>query len=527
LKKTVKIMVLVLVFLFSFSTLIAGCSSAGSTSASTTAPAAATTTETATATAATATDAPAATTEALQPYEIIFAFPGDQYKDMPAVQEAMSKITQAKINATVKLMPISWSAWAQQTTLMIAGNEKIDVIFSSNYFNYDSVVAKGELLPIEDLLETYGQDIKKVVDSEILNCSSIGGHLYAVPSTRDFAADFGVVMRKDLVDKYKIDVTSLKTYSDLTAVFQTIKQNESGVMPTVKGGDITTFVQQIMNTQFDRLDNWFGVLPMNSGDLKVVNMFETKEYSDAVDLVRSWFTAGYISKDAATSKEQGTDVIKAGKAFSILVPMKPGYELQVSTQCATTMVAARFTKPITNTSNVANVMESIAKTTGDAKRSMMFLNLMYSDKDLINLFDNGIESVDYVKTSDDPNVIDFPSGITAANTGYTSCNWMVGNNYLSYVWKGDDPQLWTKMAEFNQSSVRSKALGFSFNVEPVKTEIAAVTNVQNQYQLGLETGTLDPKVTLPEYISKLKAAGIDKIITEKQSQLDTWAKSAK
>ncbi|HEX2946177.1 MAG TPA: ABC transporter substrate-binding protein [Clostridia bacterium] len=512
-KKTTKKLGLALAFLFALSTLIVGCGSQGSTSA----PA---TTQTA-APATNASVASASTAQTLKPYEIIFAYPGDETKDMKAVQDAMSKITQEKISATIKLMPISWSAWAQQTTLMIAGGEKIDAIFTSNYFNYDSVVAKGELLPIEDLLKKYGQDITKTVEPDLLNCSGIGGHLYAVPSMRDFAADFGVALRKDIVDKYGIDTSKIKTYADLTDVFKLVKEKEPGMMPLVKGDDTTTFVEQTISGTFDRLDNWFGVLPMASGDMKVVDMYETKEYSDALNLVRGWFTAGYISKDVATSKEQGVDIVKSGKGFAMLVPMKPGAELRWSNPCATEMLCLRFTPPITNTSNIANVMTSISKTTGDADRTMMFLNLMYSDKDLVNLYDNGVENLDYVKTSD--TAIDYPTGLSAANTGYPSNNWMVGNNFLSYIWKGDDPNLWTKMSDFNKSSVRSKALGFSFNVDPVKTEVAAVANVQSQYKMGLETGTLDPAKVLPEFVSKLKAAGLEKIITEKQTQLDAWA----
>jgi putative aldouronate transport system substrate-binding protein len=45
--------------------------------------------------------------------------------------------------------------------------------------------------------------------------------------------------------------------------------------------------------------------------------------------------------------------------------------------------------------------------------------------------------------------------------------------------------------------------------------------------MGLDTGTMDPKVALPQFISKLKASGMDKIIAEKQAQLDKWAKNSK
>ncbi len=56
----------------------------------------------------------------------------------------------------------------------------------------------------------------------------------------------------------------------------------------------------------------------------------------------------------------------------------------------------------------------------------------------------------------------------------------------------------------------------------MKTEIAAATNVLNQFKLGLESGTLDPAKSLPEFNEKLKAAVLDKIIAEKQKHNGEW-----
>ena len=47
-------------------------------------------------------------------------------------------------------------------------------------------------------------------------------------------------------------------------------------------------------------------------------------------------------------------------------------------------------------------------------------------------------------------------------------------------------------------------------------------NVCNKYQAGLETGTLDPETYLPEFIQALKDAGLEKVIAEKQAQLDAF-----
>ena len=53
-------------------------------------------------------------------------------------------------------------------------------------------------------------------------------------------------------------------------------------------------------------------------------------------------------------------------------------------------------------------------------------------------------------------------------------------------------------------------------------EITQLDNVCSKYQAGLETGTLDPEQYLPEFVSALKDAGLDKVIAEKQAQLDAF-----
>ncbi|HPW42148.1 MAG TPA: DUF3502 domain-containing protein, partial [Bacillota bacterium] len=58
---------------------------------------------------------------------------------------------------------------------------------------------------------------------------------------------------------------------------------------------------------------------------------------------------------------------------------------------------------------------------------------------------------------------------------------------------------------------------------PVKNEIAAVNNLWDKYVPALETGSIDPEVNVPKFLEELKAAGIDKVIAEKQEQLNEWA----
>ncbi|OPA78658.1 ABC transporter substrate-binding protein [Paenibacillus selenitireducens] len=464
----------------------------------------------------------------LEPVELTMVFPvNTEQKDLKAVEEEINKITQKKINATVKLVQITKGAWAQQTTLMLSGNEKMDLIVSGRG-TYEQQVAKGNYLALDDYIAKYGQGAQKALDDldpAYLKASRIDGKTYGITSIRDLASDFGISMRKDLVDKYKIDTNAIRSVDDLDTVFKVIKENEPDVTPVIK------FSNSILGSPFsagmmDPLGDGFGVLQAHNDGMKVVNWIETPEYAKLLDTTRRWYLAGYVAKDAATSTEIWQNLMKAGKAFSTFHHMSPFSEAANSLTVGQDLIEVRLLPAASGTTSVITYMWSIPRNAQNPERSMMLLDLMYTDKDFINLLDWGIEGQHYVKKSD--NVIDFPEGVNASNSGYYPYeNWLFGNMFLSYVFNGEDPDRNQKLEEFIKNSKKSKAMGFIYNPESVKTEIAALTNVVNQYALALETGTVDPAKVLPEYIKQMKAAGIDKVIAEKQKQLDAWAAANK
>ena len=82
--------------------------------------------------------------------------------------------------------------------------------------------------------------------------------------------------------------------------------------------------------------------------------------------------------------------------------------------------------------------------------------------------------------------------------------------------------MWEKTKELNNTAEQSKLLGFSFDSENVKSEVSQVTSVITEYDSLLGTGTVDPDTMYQEFIDKLKSAGIDNLIAEVQTQVDTW-----
>lgn len=458
------------------------------------------------------------------PYEIAIAIPafGAVPKDIQAVQDEISKITKAKINATVKIMPISIGAWSQQMNLMTSGREKLDLFFEFGA-GYSPDVATGKIVAIDSLLDKYGEGIKKQIDPAYLSSAKIDGKTYGVPVYKDYTTGVsGVLMRKDLVDKYKIDVSSIKSIDDLDKVYKTIKDNEPNIVPLGAG----LSVPADKHLWYDKLGDRLGVLPGFDNGLKVVNLFETKEYEDLLNKIHRWFTEGFINKDAATSQVGPSDLVKADKAFSYFIGLKPGnLQSEIRATGKELVFAPLTTNSYATTSDTLAGLWTISANSVNSERVMMLMNLMYTDKDLANLFLYGIEGKHYVKVSE--NTIDYPQGIDKKTVGYSMDSWIYANPSIAYLLKSDLPEMWKLTAEDNQKAIKSKALGFTFNSEPVKNEVIALKNVTDQYAKGLETGTLVPAEKLPDFRAKLKAAGIDKVIAEKQKQLDAWAAANK
>lgn len=445
--------------------------------------------------------------------------------DMDAVLDEINKLLLEKANAKITdKVVLNYGNYLEQITLMLSGNEKLDTFLCRQSSNFMQYVTRGQLLEMDDLLKEYGQGIVDAVGQDFLNAGVVGGHQYGLTSIRDLAKEYGFTMLKSYADKYDIKVDEIKTMDDMGAAFAKIKAGEPNMTPIVASTGASPLMEYLIG--IDALTDYCGVL-MNYGNddpMKVVNYFATDEYAYWCNYMHDWYQKGYIAEDFLTNNDQPHDLMRAHRGFAMPTGLKPGFDTQESNVVGEPMVSVALSERYTTTSLVQTAQWCIPHNSTEPEAAMKFLNLLFTDEKLINLFDWGIEGKHYVKTADGH--ITYPEGITSENTGYSlGLGWIFGNQYLSYVWEGDDIDVYDQLKEFNQSAMKSGAFGFTYDNSKVKTEVAAVNNVLNEYRAGLEFGVLDPETALPEFLSKLETAGIDKIIAEKQSQLDAWLAS--
>ncbi|BBH24709.1 ABC transporter substrate-binding protein [Paenibacillus baekrokdamisoli] len=457
----------------------------------------------------------------LKPYVIKITYPsadGSQ-KDEAAVEAALNKYLTEKINATVDLMPIGWGPWNDKSNLMIAGRDKIDIFFTAQWDRYTQNVAKGAFLPIDDLLKTAGKPIVDYQDPAFLAGSKIDGKNYGVPTTKELASQGGILYRKDIAEELGLDMTKVKTISDLIPILETVKAKKPDMIPLfLRDGE--NFASHYFSN-YDPLGDITvpGVILKNVDDKVVKPIYELDIYKQTLKVTRDMYLKKLINTDAATTQVGSTDAMKAGNVFAIPSPLKPGKAEEVagSVGLPGKLAQIEMNEKTVSTSETAGSMLAISSTSADPERAMMFIALLHTDPIVNNLMNFGIEGVNYTKVND--HVIkatdktkDFAPGT----------NWMFGNQFLNYLWDTEPADKWEQFKAFNQGAHLSTGLGFVFNGDQVKTEVGAIQSVLREFRNPLETGSVDPDKVIPQYAEKLKAAGQDKIIQEKQKQLDEY-----
>lgn len=454
---------------------------------------------------------------------------GGEPKDLQLVLDEVNKIAVEKTNTKLSMNVLNLASYMEQVRLSLASNEKLDLILSGLNFEYTQEVDRGQLAPLDDLLEKYGSGIKEVLTDKYINVGRYKGKIYAVPSRHDFAKGGTIAFDKALLDKYNLDISKIEKIEDIEPLLETIKKNEPNVIPIVADRGATPAIAPLPQCDYLIGENGPVLLYSDTNkELNVVNLYESEEYANNAKIAHRWYNKGYISKDILTNTLSGSELIKAGRAFCFSTNAKPDMQSQIEAATGKEIAVADLKTSIafSSTSNIIGFMWAIPKQSNVQEAAMKFLNLLYTDSDVINLMDWGIEGKHYVKVDD--KTIKYPDGLDAAKVGYSmNMNWVWGDQFKSYVLEGTSPTLWDEMQKFNEEAPLSYACGFLMDTSQVKNEMASITNVVKQYHYPISTGVVDPETKIPEFLSKLKAAGEDKLVQESQKQLNEWYQSNK
>ena len=458
----------------------------------------------------------------LPPVTISYTYVGTVFKDVDAVSEALSEIAKKKINATIKLKPIDWGSFDDKMRLAFAAGEECDIVFTAPWINnFIQNVANGNIIPLDDLLPKYAPGLWKSIPESSWNAARVNGKIYGVLNQQIWVKPFGFFVRRDLADKYKLDVNSITKYEELEPFLKAVKEGEPDVTPLT-----STYNWMFETAGFDPIVSQQTPVAIRFDDkeLKVFNAAATPEFKASVELARRWYLAGYAPKDRI--EQADLDALwRAGKfAMQLAGVVKPGGDIEYRQRFGQDVYAKSVTQPFLTTAAASATMNAICRTSKNPERAMMVLELLNTDVEFYNLISKGIEGRHWEWMDKEKKLI--KPGPNSADYN-PNTDWEFGNQFNAYYIDPEQAEqnVWEATRKLNNESPPSVALGFNFNPDPVKTELANVTAVVKELQEPLTAGMVDPATALPEYLKRLDEAGLQTIIAEAQKQLNEWAKT--
>ncbi len=450
------------------------------------------------------------------PYEINWYICANQQSDVASVENEINAYLKDKINATVKLNIMEAAQYSDKMTNMINAGEYFDMCYVSNWMlNYMVSAETGAFYPLDDLLPEYMPKTQELSDKDALECARVQGKIYALPTIKENASSVGWIYRKDIADKYNIDMSQVRNYEDLLPIARMIKENEPDISYPVDWS-----VNMGLSGDLNPMTVITGCnLGYRTGDdtFTIVNRLEQPEVIDQFKLANQYYKEGLIKSDILTNNSDPLQSLKNGKSFCVMMTLKPGKLQESIKNPKYDFAQVDITEPEIGVQPGMASMNAISATSKNPARVARFMELLNTDPVLNNLVTFGIEGKHYEKVSD--NVIKL-----IPNSGYSlsDVKWMLANVFIGYTTTDEDPNVKIQLKEFNDSAKRTPLVNFQFDTSAVQTEIASCTAVENQYEKQVSLGAMDPEPIVEKYLADLKAAGVDTIQEELQRQLTEY-----
>lgn len=464
-----------------------------------------------------------------EPYNLVYYMyynSANPPQDMDAVNAQVNRLLQSKLpNTTIDIIPYIASEYTTKVTAAIVAGTPFDICFTSPEINpYLVNVQREAFLPVEWMINEYAPVTKASLREEMVAQTRYNGKSYAVLNEQIYPRTYAVNFKsKALIKKYLDDnyggITTDEIYTILNAeltAFDFIRNyltwlnvNDYGHGGTIHQIDTASTLQNYF--LFDDLGTGMGtpgVVKLNEiGEengkysATVVNQFESAEYETMLNFVYELKDKGFLNPNLG---ESNYDIVAENN-------WKPGY---------LTGQIGRLGSPAYFTTYIMGSMNAISSTSQNPARAMKFLELLRTDVELHNTIQYGIEGEHYILDSENENRISEFIG-----TGFNNAQfgWGLGTEFISYLQPNQPDDLWEQVKDINSETEMSPLIGFQFDPTPVKQKIADCRSVSAEFMVALQQGQYaDKAASLAEFRQRLKEAGCDAVIAEKQRQLNEF-----
>lgn len=458
--------------------------------------------------------------------------PDEENKAM--VEDAINEITEEEINTTVHLNIMDVGSYIPNGAMAngVANGEDFDLVLTAAALSghYQVMMSNGMLMPITDLLDEYAPELLAEIPEGFLEATTKDGEIYGVPSYSNKVQNMFWIARNSALEAANIDINSIKTIEDLDKALYAFKETSPDLIP-MSGASFTmnltypgfAFAAGNSVATWDPLGEGTAVAAAvyNDDDTHTaVSRYETEDFKKDIEYLAKWYKDGLLDKDTATDSATGSAIMDKDNAGSEIYV---GQADIAATRCAASdSSCVKIADGVIGTGAMQQFVWAVPVSCDEPEAAVKFMNLIYTNADILNLLNYGIEGTHYVKKDD--GTIGFPDGVTQENAGYYMGNLtaLIGNGFLSYPWEGagaDSREIGKKEMD---NATYSPLMGFCLDTEALGDIYTALCPIANQeYGPALFCGSA-PDGYYEELIQKMKDAGLDTYLEQVNGQIQAW-----
>ena len=466
------------------------------------------------------------------PYTVLMYLVGDRNQDMDVVLGEINKILEAEYNTSLDVQFLSWSDYQTLYPLILAGGEKVDLIYTASWCYLYSEAAKGSFYPMDmDFIQknmpmTYANQVP-----ESWGTVNIGGAIQGVPCNMMVPQYKYPGIRWDLAEKHGITEVpdSWEDWMNYALTIAEKETPESGIYALSAAADNI----EVWRTYYEQ----FNAMPVYNDDFLVpfpadgeLPAAEEIKFAMTTDWFRAFAhdmkklaDAGAWSRSALTNtilnyqafgNGTGASTFWNGSIFSYIRQVEKTGEGISCVPCDLSPDSKVFCEEYNN-----SVM-AIAANSENPERAALVMDLLGYDYELNLLGLIGVEGTHWTEAEGGR----FYSSDDATN-GYQDCSnamgwWMKKDYKLAVV---NDWQLENYNVNLRSRMTSNPCVTFVFDETPVKPYVAAINNIRTEYFGVLTLGLVDDvDATLAEMNEKLEASGLQKVYDEFYKQYNEW-----
>ena len=381
-------------------------------------------------------------------------------------------------------------------------------------------VDNGYVIPLDPYMDTELKETKDLI-GPILNSGKINGSVYMIPRYYGTVLDWKFIYNNDLGNGV-YDMSKVTDLDSLEPALAALKEKYPDEHFLVYSDQFHMMYSYETNTSA------IGTYAATVGDdTTLVSYYETEAYKKAIQTAYEWRQKGYLDPEGSTNTLTHDEAVFSGSSKGVIMGHSAPVDGIADMFDDMNAYGADFEAVTIGYSDLYTdtVGVGVSYTSTRPDLAANFINHLYVDEYLWNTLIYGVEGQDYV-WNEDRTACAYPEGMDGFSIPYMgmmySCG-IIGNGFFYLPFEGNNagnsPEYGMELME---KAWAPPLYGFTPSNVNVLNEVAAVSNVVSQYNEVLTFGDVNPAEFYDQFISELKAAGIDTIIADYQAQADAW-----